>query len=97
MAKIGTMELIVILIVALFAIGPERLPRAARVLGRSLRDFRKYMNEATSELREASAARDEVKAEIDDPTRAAAASASTRASAEPKSTTDNRQEEPKNG
>ena len=29
MAKIGSMELIVILIVAMLAIGPERLPKAA--------------------------------------------------------------------
>ena len=54
MAKIGSMELIVILIVALFAIGPERLPKAARVLGRAVGSFKKYMNEATSELREVS-------------------------------------------
>ena len=54
MAKIGGMELIVILIVALFAIGPERLPKAARMLGRAVGSFKKYMNEATSELREVS-------------------------------------------
>ena len=54
MAKIGSMELIVILIVALFAIGPERLPKAARVLGKAVGSFKKYMNEATSELREVS-------------------------------------------
>lgn len=34
MAKIGSMELIVILIVAMLAIGPERLPKAARTLAR---------------------------------------------------------------
>ena len=54
MAKIGGMELLVILIVALFAIGPERLPKVARTLGRSLRAFKKSMGEATSELREVS-------------------------------------------
>ena len=32
MAKIGSMELIVILIVAMLAIGPERMPKAARML-----------------------------------------------------------------
>lgn len=35
MAKIGSMELIVILIVAMLAIGPERLPKAARTLGKA--------------------------------------------------------------
>ena len=54
MAKIGGMELIVILVIALFVIGPERLPKAARTLGRALASFKKSMNEATSELREVS-------------------------------------------
>ena len=35
MAKIGSMELIVILIVAMLAIGPERMPKAARTLGKA--------------------------------------------------------------
>ena len=54
MAKIVGMELIVILVIALFVIGPERLPKAARTLGRALASFKKSMNEATSELREVS-------------------------------------------
>ena len=54
MAKIGGMELIVILVIALFVIGPERLPKAARTLGRAFASFKKSMNEATSELREVS-------------------------------------------
>lgn len=64
MAKIGSMELIVILIVALFAIGPERLPKAAKTLGRTVGAFKKYMNEATSDLREASDEFKEVTDEI---------------------------------
>ena len=56
--------LIVILIVALFAIGPERLPKAARVLGRAVGSFKKYMNEATSELREVSEEFKEVSDEL---------------------------------
>ena len=51
MAKIGSMELIVILIVAMLAIGPERLPKAARTLGKAVGSFKKYMNDATSDLR----------------------------------------------
>lgn len=91
MAKIGTMELVVILLVALFAIGPERLPQAARTLGRSLRDFRRSMNEAAGEIREAEAAVDGLKAEIDGVSQAAARPAS------PKRTDDIQQEEEKHG
>lgn len=50
MARIGGMELLVVLIVALFAIGPERLPKAARVLGRALGMFKKTMNDAMRDL-----------------------------------------------
>ena len=52
--KIGGTELLIILIVCLFAIGPERMPKVARKLGRSLAAFKKSINEATSELREVS-------------------------------------------
>ena len=41
MAKIGSMELIVILIVAMLAIGPERMPKAARTLGKAVGSFKK--------------------------------------------------------
>lgn len=54
MMKVGGTELLIILIVCLFAIGPERLPKVARMMGRSLAAFKKSMNEATSELREVS-------------------------------------------
>lgn len=50
MAGIGSMELLVILIVALFAIGPDRLPGAARALGRTMGALKKAMNEAAGEL-----------------------------------------------
>ncbi|MED9822042.1 MAG: Sec-independent protein translocase protein TatB [Christensenellales bacterium] len=65
MAKIGGMELLVVLIVALFAIGPERLPKVARKMGRMLSQFRKVMNDATEELKEASDEFREVSDEID--------------------------------
>ena len=64
MAKIGSMELIVILIVAMLAIGPERMPKAA--LGKAVGSFKKYMNDATSDLREASDEFREVTDEIAD-------------------------------
>ena len=41
MAKIGTMELLVFLIVAFVAIGPERMPKAAKALGRALGQLKK--------------------------------------------------------
>ena len=49
MAKIGSMELIVILIVAMLAIGPERMPKAARTLGKTLGSFRKGMNDSADD------------------------------------------------
>ncbi len=64
MAKIGTMELVVILLVALFAIGPERLPKAARALGRAVRDCRKYMDEAGRELKQTEQDLSQVKNEV---------------------------------
>ena len=66
MAKIGSMELIVILIVAMLAIGPERMPKAARTLGKAVGSFKQYMNDATSDLREASDEFREVTDEIAD-------------------------------
>ena len=50
MAKIGTMELLVFLIVAFFAIGPERMPKAAKALGRALGQLKKEMNSARDEI-----------------------------------------------
>ena len=46
--KIGAMELVVIFIVALLVIGPDKLPQYARKFGSALREFRK----ASSEIRE---------------------------------------------
>ena len=45
-------EIILILVVALFAIGPDKLPSFARKLGEGLREFRKFSSEATKEIRE---------------------------------------------
>lgn len=54
MAKIGGMELLIVIIVAILAIGPERLPKVARKVGRMVRQFKKVMADTTEELREAS-------------------------------------------
>ncbi len=50
--KIGMMELLVIFIVALVVIGPDKLPEYARKLGEALRQFKKYSSEATKDIRE---------------------------------------------
>jgi Tat protein translocase TatB subunit len=49
---IGAPELLVILVIALVVLGPERLPDLARTLGRTVYEFRKVTNEATSVFRE---------------------------------------------
>lgn len=50
--RIGITELIVIFIVALFVIGPDKLPAYARKLGEALAQFRKYSEEATKDIKE---------------------------------------------
>lgn len=50
--KIGFTELLLIFIVALFALGPDKLPAFARKLGEALGQFRKYSEEATREIKE---------------------------------------------
>jgi sec-independent protein translocase protein TatA len=46
MPSIGPMELIVILVIALFVVGPKRLPEAGRSLGEGLRGFRTSLSGA---------------------------------------------------
>ena len=50
--RIGVSELIVVLIVALLVLGPDKLPQYARKLGAALAEFRKASDEATREIRE---------------------------------------------
>ena len=50
--KIGLTELLVIFIVALVVIGPDKLPAYSKKLGEALRMFKKYSSEATKEIRE---------------------------------------------
>ncbi len=50
--KIGFTELLVVLIVALFVIGPDKLPEFAKKLGEALAEFRKYSESATKDIKE---------------------------------------------
>jgi sec-independent protein translocase protein TatB len=56
MLNIGTPELLVILVIALLVVGPQRLPELARQIGRGLREFRKMQDEV----------KDIVKLDLDD-------------------------------
>jgi len=53
-ANIGTGELIVILIVALLIIGPDKLPKVARAVGKAVAGFKSYMNDVTEDLKDVS-------------------------------------------
>ena len=50
--KIGTLELVVIAIVALLVIGPSKLPEYARKLGQAMREFKKASDSLTKEIKE---------------------------------------------
>ena len=50
--KIGFTELLVVLMVALLVLGPDKLPLYARKLGEALKEFRKVSTEATKDIRE---------------------------------------------
>ena len=56
MLNIGPQELIVILIIALLVVGPQRLPELSRQIGKGLREFRKIQDDV----------RDMVKLDLDD-------------------------------
>lgn len=49
-SNIGITELIVILLLALLVVGPERLPEMSRKLGKTLRDIRKAYENLTRDL-----------------------------------------------
>jgi sec-independent protein translocase protein TatB len=50
--RIGMTELIVIFVVALFVVGPDRLPMYAKKLGEALAQFKKISDDATKDIKE---------------------------------------------
>lgn len=50
--KIGFTELIVVMVIALLVIGPDKLPQVMRQLGKGLAQFKAATDEATKEIRE---------------------------------------------
>ncbi len=48
---IGTNELLVIAVLAVVVLGPERLARSAREVGKLVRNFKAYFGSLTDELR----------------------------------------------
>jgi len=52
MFGIGVPELIVIAIVALFVVGPKKLPDLAKSLGKGLQEFKKASEEVTESIKE---------------------------------------------
>jgi len=53
MFGIGTPELLVILVVALIVLGPQRMPEIARALGKGLAELRRATSGLTDELQNA--------------------------------------------
>ena len=60
---IGPMELIMILVIGLLVLGPNKLPGIARALGKAYSEFRRTMNEVNKPVKEFTK---EITAEIDD-------------------------------
>lgn len=50
--RISIQELLIVFVVALFVLGPDKLPLYARKAGEFLREFRKVSSAATKEIRE---------------------------------------------
>lgn len=50
--RIGVTELLLVLVVALLVLGPDKLPRYARKLGEALAEIRKASDDVTREIRE---------------------------------------------
>jgi sec-independent protein translocase protein TatA len=49
MFQIGPLEVLVVLIIALLVLGPQRLPDVARSVGKGMREFRQALDSAGHE------------------------------------------------
>ncbi|MBI2370580.1 MAG: twin-arginine translocase subunit TatB [Deltaproteobacteria bacterium] len=67
MFGIGMPELIVILVVALIVLGPNRLPDVARAIGRGMAEFRRATNEIKETLESEGASLEELAREEEPP------------------------------
>lgn len=76
--EIGPMKLVILLVIILLIFGPKKLPELSRAIGRSIRDFKKGMNDMTDEISSAGT-KEETK-----PSAPAAPAQSVSAGSEPK-------------
>jgi TatA/E family protein of Tat protein translocase len=75
MLNIGPQELLIILVIALLVVGPQRLPELGRSIGRGLRELRKAQDEV----------RRTIQVNLDEPDRDGGARANTRPVADTRS------------
>ena len=52
LSRIGMGEFIIIIIIALFVVGPDRLPKLAKEIGKAIAKFRKSINAMTDEMQD---------------------------------------------
>ena len=64
MFSMGPQEIVIILIVALVIVGPEKLPELARMVGRAMRDLKKYASDVRNEFQKDLPV-DEIKRDLD--------------------------------
>ncbi len=53
MLNLGPMELLVILVVALVVLGPDRLPQVSRQVGKAVAELRRWSSRVNAEVRSA--------------------------------------------
>mgnify|MGYP001126736244 CR=1 FL=1 len=48
--KIGTLEIVVILVIALVVVGPDKLPELGKSMGKALSEFKKFSSGIKEDL-----------------------------------------------